>query len=136
MRKTIRHPTQIPVEYQVTGENFNLQESARNISIGGISFCTDSFLVPDTLLLIRIPSVDPSFEALGRVVWCMKKEDCIEVGVEFIDEESAFRVRLIEQICYIREYQRNILEKEGRHLNEEEAAMEWTRKFADKFPAI
>ncbi|MBN2365518.1 MAG: PilZ domain-containing protein [Calditrichaeota bacterium] len=136
MRKTIRHPTRIPIEYKITGENIDIRENSRNISIGGISFRVDSFLVPDTILLIRIPSVDPSFEAIGRVIWCLQKENGIEVGVEFIDEHHSFRVRLIEQICYIRDYQQDVLEKEGRKLSDEEAALEWTRKFAGKFPAI
>ncbi len=136
MRKYVRHPARIPIEYKISGETFETREICRNISIGGICFSADTFLTPETIVVVKIPSIDSTFEAMGKVVWCRKRQDSIEVGVEFIDEEGAFRMRLIEQICHIKDYQQEILEKEGRVLNDEDAAMEWTRKFAKNFPAI
>jgi hypothetical protein len=136
MRKYVRHPARIPIEYKISGETFETRETCHNISIGGICFSTDTFLVPETIVVVKIPSIDSSFEAVGKVVWCHKKNESVEVGVEFIEEDTAFRMRLIEQICYIKDYQQDVLEKEGRTLDDEEAAMEWTRKFAGKFPAI
>ncbi len=136
MRKYIRHPTNIPIEYKISGETFETRENAQNISIGGICFCVDTFLVPETILIIKIPTVDPNFEVAGKVVWCLNRKGLIEVGVEFIEAKDAFRARLIEQICFIKSYQKEVLEKEGRELNDEDAATEWTRKFAKKFPVI
>ena len=70
------------------------------------------------------------------MVWCLERHDHFEVGIEFVDEEDAYRARLIEQICYIKKYQKDILEEEGRDLSDEAAAEEWTRIFAKNFPAI
>jgi len=136
MRKYIRHPLTIPIEYQIGQENFEFKDEIRNISLGGICFVTRSAIAPETILLIRIPSIDSEFSGLGRVIWCLEKNDGIEVGVEFVDEQDAYRVRLIEQICYIKSYQAEALKNEGRQLTDEEATLEWTRKFARKFPVI
>ena len=136
MRKYIRHPLAIPIEYKIGDENFEFKDEVRNISVGGICFCADSAITPETILQIRIPSIDPKFSGLGRVIWCLQKNEGIEIGVEFIDENDALRVQLIEQVCYIKSYQEDIKSKEGRQMTDEEAAMEWTRKFARKFPVI
>jgi PilZ domain len=136
MRKYIRHPLTIPIEYQIGQENFEFKDEIWNISVGGICFSSKSVLSPETILLIRIPSVDPDFSGLGRVIWCLEKNDGIDVGIEFIDENDAYRIRLIEQICYIKSYQDETLKKEGRQLTDEEATLEWTRKFSGKFPVI
>jgi c-di-GMP-binding flagellar brake protein YcgR len=136
MRKYIRHPLTIPIEYKVGDENFEFKDEVRNISAGGICFCSDSAIAPETILQIRIPSVDPKFAGLGRVIWCLEKNDRIEIGLEFVDENDALRAQLIEQVCYIKSYQEDIKIKEGRQMTDEEAAVEWTRKFARKFPAI
>lgn len=135
-RKYIRHPLNIPIEYKIGQENFEFKDEIRNISVGGICFSSNSAITPETVLLVRIPSIDPEFSGLGRVIWCLEKNDGIEVGVEFIDEHDAYRIRLIEQICYIKTYQADALKKEGRQLTDEQAALEWTRKFASKFPVI
>ncbi len=136
MRKYIRHPLTIPIEYKIGNENYEFSDESRNISTGGICFTTESPLAPETILKIRIPTIDPKFEGLGRVIWCLEKNGRAEVGVEFIDEDDAYRIRLIEQICYIKTYQNTVRDQEGRELTDEEAAMEWARKFAKIFPII
>jgi len=136
IRKYIRHPVEIPLDYVITGESFEKREYSQNISIGGICFRTEEKLTSGLILLIKIPTIDPKFEGVGRVVWCLDKENYFEAGVEFVDEEDAYRARLIEQICYIKKYQKDMLEQEDRDLSDEQAAEEWTRIFAKNFPAI
>jgi len=41
---------------------------------------------------------------------------------------------MIEQICHIDHYRKEVLEREGRQLSSAEAAMEWVTKFAQDFP--
>ena len=136
VRQYIRHPVDIPLEYVITGESFEKRDYARNISIGGICFRTQEKLTSGLILVVKIPSIDPKFEGIGRIIWCLERYDHYEIGVEFVDEEDAYRARLIEQICYIKKFQKDILEQEGRELSDEEAAEEWTRIFAKNFPAI
>jgi Tfp pilus assembly protein PilZ len=135
-RKYIRHPVEIPLEYQLTGESFNRKDYSNNVSIGGICFQAKEKISLGSILLIKIPTIDPQFEAIGRVMWCLERKKTFDIGIEFIDEESTFKVRLIEQICYIKKYQEDILKQKGRRLDDEEAAEEWTRIFAKNFPAI
>ncbi len=106
----------------------------KNISFGGICFRTNKSIEPETILVLRIPSISPDFAATGKVVWCLEYKNFVEVGIEFIDKNDAFRTRLIEQICYIKKYKQEIFQKEGRKLTDEEAALEWTSKFASDFP--
>ena len=43
---------------------------------------------------------------------------------------------MVEQACYIKQYQREILASEGRELSSDEAAMEWIGKYAASFPKL
>ena len=74
------------------------------------------------------------FTAQGIVVWCSKRNNLYVVGVKFMDSQTAFRVRMVEQICYIEGYRKKVFEAEGRQLSYEEAAIEWITKYAKSFP--
>ena len=56
------------------------------------------------------------------------------VGAQFLAGQDAFRVRMVEQICYIRAYRRQVLAEEGRRLTPREAALEWVTRHAASFP--
>jgi hypothetical protein len=43
---------------------------------------------------------------------------------------------MVEQICHIEAYRRNILQTEGRVLDGRSAALEWIDKYAADFPLI
>ena len=43
---------------------------------------------------------------------------------------------MVEQICHIEHYKSEVLAREGRHLDGEQAAREWIQKFAHGFPAF
>lgn len=136
MRKYIRHPFNIPIEYRIDRESGGLMDNINNISVGGICFRTALAISPTTILLIRIPSIDAQFSCWGRVIWCHHIQECFEIGAEFIDQNDGFRVRLIEQICYIKSYQLDVLRNEGRLLSDTEAAGEWIGKYAGNFPTL
>jgi hypothetical protein len=44
-----------------------------------------------------------------------------------------FLGRMEAQCCQIRRYRREILNKEGRHLSHDEAALEWIERHAESF---
>ncbi len=133
-RLFIRHPSDIPIEIQMENVVSHRTEYLNNISFGGLSFKSKIYLEKGTIIKIKIPLVRPVFEAKGEVVWCEKKGDYYNVGVEFLDVDSAFKARMIEQICHIEHYKKEVYEKEGRNLTGEEAALEWIQKYAEKFP--
>jgi hypothetical protein len=48
---------------------------------------------------------------------------------------TEFAVRMVEQVCQIYHYQREVLEKEGRSLSGADATAEWVAKYVRDFPA-
>lgn len=136
MREYIRHPSEIPIEFDVADPQEHQAEHLHNVSLGGLSFHSPTAVEIGRTISIYIPLVLPKFEAHGRVVWCRKVEDGYEVGVEFIDLDEAFRARMVEQICHIEAYRKKVYKEGGRRLSSEEAAAEWIRKYAGEFPQM
>ena len=134
MRKYIRHPSDIPLEFELGDVVANRREYLKDVSEGGLSFSSAEYLEPGSTIMIRIPLRNPVFETEGIIVWCRKETDGYEAGVRFSDSSSEFRVRMVEQVCHIAHYKAEVLEKEGRELSGEEAAVEWITKFAKDFP--
>jgi hypothetical protein len=135
MRRYIRHPSDIPIEYQVDKEDSRVkQERLTNVSRGGLSFFSARKLRPGTWICIRISSVQPNFEARAQVAWCRAQRAGFLVGAAFTESSDMFRVRMIEQICHIEHYKSEVLATEGRRLDGEQAAREWIHKFAGEFP--
>ena len=137
MRNYIRHPSDIPIEYQVdTADSGVSYERLNNISRGGLSFRSAHGLAIGTVITIRISYVQPDFDVKGQVAWCREEAGGFTVGAAFLEADDLFRVRMVEQICHIEHYKAQVLEKEGRRLNGEQAAREWIQKFAAEFPHL
>lgn len=135
MRTFIRHPSDIPIEVHPEDAVEQTEQHLNNVSAGGLSFKSQMPFEDGRVLRIRIMIVKPAFEAKGKVVWCRKEDETFEVGVEFTETRDVFKVRMIEQVCHIEHYKREIREKEGRELSGREAALEWISKFANTFQA-
>jgi len=134
MRKYIRHPSSIPIEYKIAHTINKQQEALQNISIGGLSFQSSDYIKKNSPVKLHIPNMTPPFFAQGVVVWCTKRNKSYNIGVKFLDIQTAFRARMVEQICYIEGYRKKVSEIEGRQLSSEEAAAEWIAKYAKSFP--
>jgi hypothetical protein len=132
-RKYIRHAVNIPIDISLEDAAPFQEEHLKDVSLGGICFTSKSFLDTGRVIHIKISITKPIFEAQGKVVWCRHAGDFFEIGVEFIKKQDIFRARMIEQICYIIQYKKKVLEEEGRTLSNGEAALEWIKKFADEF---
>ena len=134
MRKYIRHPSDIPIEFDVDEVLHDQRQRLNNVSLGGLSFQAKSSLLLGTSVTIRVPFVNPGFEARGQVIWCKRSGMGYDIGVEMVDHEEFFRTRMVEQVCHIEHYKREIFKTEGRRLTGEEAALEWITKYAHLFP--
>jgi phage tail tape-measure protein len=132
-RKFIRHPTDIPVEVQPVDEPA-ARRRVRDVGAGGLSFRSDAALTLGSVVNLRIASVQPAFESTARVVWCRAAGRGYELGVAFLSSEEAFRARMVEQVCHIEHYRRQVRDAEGRELTAEEAALEWIARNAAQFP--
>ncbi len=132
----MRHPSAVPVRYTLlNGKNVECTEhSLKNISGSGLSFHASEPLGIHTKIRLTIRVKIPPFEADASVVWCKPVKGHYEIGVRFIHKDADFNLRMVEQICHIEQFKRDIYEKEGRRLSNEEAAVEWIAKHAKDFP--
>jgi hypothetical protein len=136
MREFIRHPTDIPIKYCIHDSNNIGLNNLRNISVGGLCFKSSVELEEGTQIVLSIPIVKPAFRAKGIVAWSRKAKDGdgYDIGVRFFDEDTEYRARLIEQICQIEHYRKEVQHREGRIIGPEKAAEEWIEKYAADFP--
>ncbi len=133
-REYLRHTVGVPLEVERLGEPSPLIEAGINVSHGGLAFLSTRCPQVGEILQLRIPTVEPVFEAHARVTWCRPESGKFLVGVRFLDASDAFRSRMVQQVCSIENYRNEVREREGRVLSTQEAAAEWIEKFAGRFP--
>ncbi|MGA2090099.1 MAG: PilZ domain-containing protein [Endomicrobiales bacterium] len=136
-RKYIRHSADMPIEIKLQDLVTHRTEYLNEISFGGLSFRSSIPVPIDTVIDIRIPLVRPVFSTTGKVVWCRPNANdktVFDIGVQFIGPKDSFKIRMLEQICHIENYKKELCKKTGQPVTGEQAALEWIRKYADKFP--
>ena len=139
MRRFIRHPSEIPVVIEPWASEHRpepIDSHLRDVGLGGVSFLVSTTPGIGTLVRVCIPLVAPPFEALGRVTHVEREDAGNLVGVSFPDREAAYRARMVEQVCHIEQYRRQVWSREGRMLSVEAAAREWIERYAASFPRL
>ncbi|HEY9197762.1 MAG TPA: PilZ domain-containing protein [Gammaproteobacteria bacterium] len=134
MRSYIRHPSDIPIEFCQEPVSAIETRKLHDVSRGGLSFSADMPLEAGAVIRVRISHVEPAFEAPCRVSWCRRHRGDYLIGVAFLDAQDEYRARMVEQVCHIEHYKKEVLEREGRMLSGEQAAREWIHKYAQDFP--
>lgn len=135
MRAYIRHPIDVPINYE-TDETPAPVRALKDVSHGGLCFITDRCLPEGTRIKLEIPHLKHPFREECLVVWCREKNGQHEIGVKFTNKASAFRARMIEQVCYIESYKRKREKESGRPLEWKTAAAEWIKNYGARFPEI
>lgn len=135
MRHFIRHPADIPIEVHSSAASAGRAHTF-NVSLGGLSFVSETEFAPGVIVGVRIPHIRPPFETQARVAWCRARDRGFDLGVEFLSPDDAFRGRMVEQVCHIEKYKKEVLQTEGRQLSPEQAAFEWIGKYAADFPDL
>jgi hypothetical protein len=128
VRRYIRHSTDLPVDVRMSRVVVRGREYLRNISRGGLCFRSTMPLTPGLTIEVEIPVAEPVFRTGGVVAWCRPaegRERDFEVGVSFSDVSPVDGKRLVDQVCHIEHYKREIWLRQGRWLTGEEAALEW-----------
>jgi hypothetical protein len=133
-RQFIRHTAGVPIEVRAVPGSPALTLESSNVSVGGISFVSDVDFALGSTLEIRIAEVDPPFTARARVAWTSPEGGRFCIGVSFLEASDAFRARMVEQVCSIERYRREVEADEGRVLTAPEAAAEWIARYAGRFP--
>jgi len=137
VRQFIRHAANVPLACSREGHLDDTPQELTNVSFGGLAFVSSEPHVPGDVLELSFPSMKNQPSLRGEVVWSRMDDNTdakryVE-GIRFLDERDHFRARLVEQICYIEAYAAQ-QKSHGRDLTHEEAAEEWTRKYAAVFP--
>ncbi len=144
-RAYIRHPTDVSIDVSAYSRKEQLNLQLNNVSVGGLSFTSDQKFHKDTVVKLKISEVKPVFKVNAIVRWCReqshdqekiehKEQQRYELGVEFLDTDDAFKVRMVEQVCHIGEYRKKLQKKEGKRVSWNRASEEWIQKNASSFP--
>jgi len=130
----IRHPQEIPIEVQSVGLRAQDCLPACNAGLAELVVEVSRCINVGEVVVVSMPSVNQGARICGKVIWLAKSADGYVIAVSFYSEKDAFRMRMIEQICHIEVYKKQVLAREGRALSDEEAAAEWITCFAASFP--
>lgn len=134
LRRFIRHPSSIPIQVKL-GEQHQ-QRSLKDVSKGGLCFCSAEPISVGSLVEVNILACKPGFTAKGIVSWCKPEGNQYLIGVNFQSKVITYALRMVEQICYIEDYRKRITANTGRQLTSDEAALEWIQKYAADFPRL
>lgn len=132
-RNFFRHPVSMPIHISRQRRATPVRVDSLNVGAGGLAFLNRTPLARGNLIRVTIPHVEPPFEATGVVCWCRRCDGRHEVGVSFLDEDTMFRVRMVEQVCHIEAYRRKLRMERGEGLSFDEAAAEWIERYAADF---
>ena len=137
-RAYIRHPSKVGIQVTPLSTREQLNLEINNISQGGLSFDSNVSFFKDTVVKLKIPSVKPVFKVNAIIRWCREQSDKqgspYELGVEFLDNDDAFKVRMIEQVCHIAEYRKDLHELLGKRVTWTQAYQEWISKNGGSYP--
>ena len=129
-------PLQVTLDWVEEESDESIDQTITNVSLGGLAFVSQKPLEVLQRVRICIPLLQRDNYLVGNVVWCEKSGTSYEIGIEFEKSRDAFRIRMIEQICHIEHYRKQVERLEGRELSAQEAAGEWISKYAGDFPAL
>ena len=140
IRKFIRHPSDVPLQVSTERVADRSEEvpckNLNNVSLGGLAFNSSDNLAPGECVSVCFPLLDQKRCLTGRVVWSRPSTSGFDIGVQFEGADELYSLRMIEQVCHIEHYRREVEQSEGRQLTSEEAASEWIQRYADRFPEL
>ena len=142
-RRFMRHPMCFPLRYKVVKkgsvkEAKEKKSTTINIGRGGLLFSTKHSVELGSVILVKIPFEDKTFNIKAKVVHCSRPSDSklYNVGVCFLRFNEAFKVKLIEQMYLISEYRDLRSIQLGREVSLQEASKEWIKRYSKRFQRL
>lgn len=135
MRRFIRHPTDFPILVFSMDGSHGDEASLCDISQGGLACNLGRELGLGEPVALGIPSLKQDYRISGEVVRCSRFSNEYRVGIRFIDQVESFKSKMVEQVCQIEHFRRELC-REGRKLDSETAAREWIERFGSQFADI
>lgn len=136
MRHYTRYKANLPISVTFIRSRGSLAERLKDVSVSGLCVTLSKDPGIGSQLLISIPYLTPPFQTEVEVVWSIAEPGHYNVGLRLLNQDDLFSVRMVEQVCHIEHYRRQLLEKEGRQLTAEQAAREWIDKYSAAFPEL
>ncbi|GAA4089306.1 PilZ domain-containing protein [Zhongshania borealis] len=136
MREFVRHPSDIPLAVKILSETGSRQAHLQDVSVAGLSCVVAREIKAGSRVEFYVPSVSDESSGRGTVMWCRPKRDKYQLGIQFHAGKDAFRAKMVEQLCQIEHYRREVETLEGRFLTSEEAASEWISRYAADFDRL
>ncbi|QMV61272.1 PilZ domain-containing protein [Pseudomonas berkeleyensis] len=134
MRKFLRHPSDMPVELVLRKQACIPRQRLNNISLGGVACNSPRGFRRGTSVELRIPLLGEQARYPGVIAWCKRQAEDYLVGIAFIDEDTLFRARMVEQVCQIQHYRKQLEQESGEARAIEQCASEWIAQHAAEFP--
>jgi hypothetical protein len=135
-RKFISHPVEFPIRYRRAECAHSAGNTLLENPFVGLSFRGDEAVDCGNILDVTISVECEDHRFQGQVVWIRDLDKCYELGLCFVYEDDAFRVRNLEQICHIEIYRRMLCEINGGAVDIDVAAREWIERFSAQFPKL
>lgn len=137
-RQYFRHPVNVPLQLHVASNERIFTSTSSDISLGGLNFSWPRRLSKGTMIDIKIPVKEKSFDVKAKVAYSKedKKTARFRTGVSFTDFPSAFKAKLAEELLQILEFKKTLSRALGHDITEEEAAKKWINEFAESFPSL
>lgn len=132
MRRFIRHPTEFPILVVSMDSSDGDEATLCDISQGGLACSLQRELKPGESVALGIPSLQQDYKISGLVVRCRRYSDGYRIGIQFKDETESFKSKMVEQVCQIEHFRRELC-REGRDLDSETAAREWIERYGSQF---
>jgi len=129
----IRHPDKVPILLKPHTCAEQMCLSLNIPQYGGLILNNPAPIAVGSALDIHI-MLRPVFKIQAVVESCRHRESGYELTLRFIDANSAFRVRMAEQMCHIELYRKAQFQDNGIQLTRAQAASEWIEKFGTDFP--
>ena len=137
-RQFLRHPLRVPIQVRIVGDPILVKSQTGDLSEGGLYFFWTRELSKGTGVSVAIPVLTRVFEMTGEVAYSSQDLETrlYRTGVSFTRPASAFRAKLAEEILRIRRFREEASKAAGHQISEEEAALKWIKKYAEKFSEI
>ncbi len=76
-----------PLRYQIRGTSEFSDTILENISVGGIGFVNNKFIIPQTLVMLEINILSHILRPIGKVAWAssLSHSDKYRLGIEFLE---------------------------------------------------
>ena len=127
------HPDGMPSTYSPCVHRAKRGDILQDVRL---RFNSHGHIAPDSFIDITISVAGDFHPFCTQVLSSQRNGTGFETQVGFLTRPDAFRIRMVEQLCQIRAYHRQLEKEDGQALPLERVAEEWIARFGADFPSV